>query len=156
MSQVNSSYEVNMERKAYEIAKKAHEGQLDKGDKPYIEHVLKVADSFQDNYEARIVALLHDVIEDSSYTYDDIEREGFTENILKALRVITKEDDMDYMSYIKKVYSNELARMVKIEDLKHNMDLSIIPNPTDADYTRVNKYKNALVYLKKTNGEDKQ
>ena len=156
MSQENNSYEVNMERKAYEIAKKAHDGQFDKGARPYIEHPLRVAHSFRDNYQARIVALLHDVIEDSDFTYEDIFNEGFDEDIIEALRVITKEDNIDYMSYIKNVYSNELARMVKIEDLKHNMDLSRIPNPTDADYTRVDKYKDALAYLKKTNGEDKQ
>ena len=152
----NNSFNDNMVEKAYDFAIKAHEGQLDKGGKPYIEHAIYVASNFLDDEKARIVAVLHDVVEDTMYTIEDIAAEGFEESILEALRVITKDENMDYMDYIEQVSSNEIASKVKMIDLKHNMDITRISNPTDHDFRRVEKYKKALVYLEKMYGEDKE
>ena len=154
MSDINNSYKTDMINRAYRLALKAHENQVDKGGKPYIEHVMKVASSFVGDYETRIVALLHDVIEDTPYTLEDIIQEGFSKSIIEAISVITKSDDMDYMEYIEAISNNEIARKVKIADLRHNMDISRIPNPSKQDFERIIKYQKALVYLEKTNGED--
>jgi len=157
---INNSSEQDMIKKAYDYAAKAHAGQFDKGGKPYIEHVKHVADRINGDNNAKIVALLHDVVEDTDYTFEDIAAEGFEDCILEALRIITKNTDIEYMEYIDNISSNELACKVKIVDLKHNMDLTRIPNPTDYDYRRIEKYKKALEYLekniKKTDGEDIQ
>ena len=151
----NDIYKEDMVEKAYRFATIAHENQYDKGGKPYIEHVLKVASNFTKEYETRIVALLHDVIEDTMYTIEDIKAEGFEENIINALKVITRNEDMDYKVYVEKIASNKIACKVKIADLKHNMDISRINEPTEQDYRRIEKYKKALVYLEeKLNGED--
>ena len=148
-------YMQEMVKRAYRFALKAHEGQLDKGGKPYIDHVMYVASKFIDSSELRIVAMLHDVVEDTKYSIEDIESEGFDKCIIDALRVITKPDDMDYMDYIERISFNELASRVKIEDLKHNMDITRISNPTDYDFKRVKKYKKALEYLEKKYGEER-
>ena len=144
-----------MIEKAYRFAMKAHEGQIDKGGKPYIDHVMYVASKFVDNHELRIVAMLHDVVEDTKYSIEDIESEGFSKDIIDALKIITKPDDMDYMEYIEYVSSNELASRVKMADLKHNMDITRLDNPTDYDIRRVDKYKKALEYLEKKYGEER-
>ena len=89
-------------------------------------------------------------------TIQDIESEGYDESIVEALKVITKDDNMDYMDYIEYVSSNEIASKVKMVDLKHNMDITRISNPTDYDYRRIEKYKKALEYLEKIYGEDKR
>ena len=151
----NNAYMQEMVERAYRFALKAHEGQLDKGGKPYIDHVMYVAGKFVNDYALRIVAMLHDVVEDTEYTIEDIESEGFSKNIIEAIRVITKLDDMDYMDYIEYVSSNELASRVKIEDLKHNMDITRLSDPTDYDIRRVEKYKKALEYLEKKYGEER-
>ena len=151
----NNAYMQEMVERAYRFALKAHEGQLDKGGKPYIDHVMYVASKFVNDYELRIVAMLHDVVEDTKYTLEDIALEGFEKNIIDAIRVITKLDDMDYMDYIENVSSNELASRVKMEDLKHNMDITRLSEPTDYDLRRVAKYKKALDYLEKTYGEER-
>ena len=148
-------YMQEMVKRAYRFALKAHEGQLDKGGKPYIDHVMYVASKFIDSSELRIVAMLHDVVEDTKYSIEDIESEGFDKYIIDALRVITKLDDMDYMDYIERISFNELASRVKIEDLKHNMDITRLSNPTDYDFKRVEKYKKALEYLEKKYGEER-
>ena len=134
-----------MLQKALNIASDAHRGQLDKGGKPYIFHPLYVA-SHVDGINEKIVALLHDVVEDTDVTLDDLRNEGFSEEIICAINVLTKTDD-DYDNYLKKVKSNEMARKVKIEDIKHNMDGTRLKSITEKDKSRIEKYKKALGYL---------
>ena len=132
-----------MLQKALNIASDAHRGQLDKGGKPYIFHPLYVA-SHVDGINEKIVALLHDVVEDTDVTLDDLRNEGFSEEIICAINVLTKTDD-DYDNYLKKVKSNEMARKDKIEDI--NMDGTRLKSITEKDRRRIEKYKRALDYL---------
>ncbi len=136
---------INFRELALKIATKAHMGQIDKAGKPYIEHPLKVASAFNDD-ERYITALLHDVVEDSEMTIDDLRTEGFEESILQAIQIITKTD-ISYEEYIMKIKNNPIAREVKIEDLKHNMDLSRLNRVTNRDLKRVEKYKKSLDFL---------
>ena len=128
------------------IAYKAHAGQVDKAGEPYILHPLHVMKHVSTNDE-KIVALLHDVIEDTDCTLEDLRKEHFSENVLEALAMMTHDKSVPYMDYIAKIKENPLARAVKIADLQHNMDLKRIPNPTEKDYERLEKYKAALRHL---------
>lgn len=123
------------------MAKEAHEGQFDRGGEPYIGHPTTVA-SFVTDPTEKIVALLHDVVEDSHFTIVDIRRE-FGDEIAEAITVLTHGSD-EYAVYIAKIKANPLARAVKIADLRHNMDLSRIEHPTEVDFSRLAKYEQAL------------
>lgn len=141
------NYEV-LYKRAVEIATKAHEGQKDKGGNPYINHPLAVAASLKEP-EHKIIAVLHDVLEDSEMTAQDLFAEGFPPDVVEAICVLThnKSDALSYEDYIYLVQKNSLARAVKIADITHNLDLSRIPNPTHYDHKRCEKYKRALRYL---------
>ncbi len=132
--------------KAISIAKLAHKGQLDKGNKPYIEHPKYIASKMVLD-EEKIVAFLHDVVEDTNVTLKDLSSEGFDELIIEALTLLTHQKEVLYFEYINHIKKNELARKVKIEDLKHNLDISRINNPTKKDIERIEKYKKALNIL---------
>ncbi|MDO5540126.1 MAG: HD domain-containing protein [Eubacteriales bacterium] len=136
-------------RMAVEIATNAHKGQKDKGGNPYINHPLKVAEGLEE-MEMKIVAVLHDVLEDSDMRAEELLEKGFPEKLVEAICVLThkKGDPDSYEEYIRKVKQNPIARKVKIEDIKHNLDLSRIPNPVPGDFKRCEKYKKALRYLK--------
>lgn len=136
----------NLLEKAIEIATKAHAGQTDKGGAPYILHPVAVALGMNTT-EQKILAYLHDVIEDTDITTEDLLTAGFPDNIVEAIKVITKKSGMPYMDYLQAVKKNELARAVKILDIKHNMDLSRIANPTQKDFDRLEKYKKALLFI---------
>ena len=131
---------------AIDIATQAHTGQLDKAGKPYISHPLTVM-AKMDTLESKIVAVLHDVIEDSDVTIADLVEQGFPSLITEAIAAITKLDGELYENYILRVKSNAIALQVKIADMKHNMDLSRIANPTEKDFQRLAKYQNVLQQL---------
>lgn len=135
----------NLDR-AIAIASKAHAGQLDKAGQPYILHPLRVMLRFSVESEM-IVAVLHDVIEDGEITYDDLRREGFSEAIIDAVSCLTKKSGEDYSDFILRVSENELAKSVKIADIKDNLNLSRLKEVTDKDLQRVEKYNNALRVL---------
>lgn len=132
--------------KALGIAKNAHKGQVDRAGEPYIMHPITVACSM-DTFDGVIVALLHDVVEDSDYTFEDLERDGFSDEIISALKLLTHEKDVPYMDYIKQIKGNDLARKVKMADLSHNMDITRLPKITEKDEKRLEKYKEALRIL---------
>lgn len=134
---------------ALDIAKKAHTGQKDKGGNNYIEHPLYVASQVKKEDE-KIVALLHDVCEDSDITLDNLRDYGFDDKIVNAVNAITKRKTDDYTSYISRVKNNPIALAVKKADLMHNSDISRIPNPTEKDYKRVKKYQEILDELNST------
>jgi (p)ppGpp synthase/HD superfamily hydrolase len=131
---------------AIEIATKAHAGQIDKAGQPYISHPLAVM-AKMDKPETKIVAVLHDVIEDSDVTIADLIDQGFPSLITEAIAAITKLDAELYEDYILRVKSNAIACEVKIADIKHNMDLSRIANPTIKDFQRLEKYQKVLPQL---------
>jgi guanosine-3',5'-bis(diphosphate) 3'-pyrophosphohydrolase len=131
---------------AIAIANQAHAGQLDKAGKPYISHPLTVM-AQMDTLEGKIVAVLHDAIEDSDLMIADLVRQGFPKFITEAIAAITKLKGEQYEDYILRVKSNAIAHKVKIADVTHNMDISRIANPTEKDFQRLEKYKKVLQEL---------
>ena len=132
-------------RLASKIAYRAHEGQTDKSGVPYIFHPIHIAEQM-DSEESCVVALLHDVIEDSDITLEILSK-YFNDDIITALRVLTKKENDDYVMYIKRVKTNKLATKVKIKDLEHNRDLTRLDEVTDKDRKRSLKYWEAIRYL---------
>ncbi|AYB37581.1 bifunctional (p)ppGpp synthetase/guanosine-3',5'-bis(diphosphate) 3'-pyrophosphohydrolase [Brevibacillus laterosporus] len=132
--------------KAIVIAIKAHAGQVDKGGNPYILHPLKVMLKMSTE-EEMIVAVLHDVIEDTKVNAHDLIRAGFTESVIDAVIALTRQDGETYVDFIKRAKCNPIARKVKMEDIEDNCDLTRISNPTDQDYSRIKRYKKAIQEL---------
>lgn len=137
---------------AVKVATEAHKNQTDKGGNPYIEHPRAVAAQVN-NIEHKIVAYLHDVVEDTEITLEDLAEMGFTNRIVNSVRLMTKTKTLTYEEYLKRLKADESARHVKIADLKHNMDLSRIPEPAEKDYKRLEKYKRALEFLESSRNE---
>jgi hypothetical protein len=133
---------------AFELARKAHEGQYDKGGRPYIEHPLAV-EKMLVSPRQRIVALLHDVVEDTDTTLEDLK--PFGKEIVAAVDAITKRDSESLKDYLTRIKANPIARAVKIADLTHNSDLSRIPNPTQEDCDRAVRYKEEIAVLRRSN-----
>lgn len=138
--------EQSMFELALSIAKKAHEGQYDKAGVDYIEHPIYVA-SQVDTEEEKAVALLHDVIEDSPVSAEELLQAGLSETVVTAVQVLTKKKEQDYQTYLETVKKNPLARVVKLADLKHNSDLSRLSSITEKDRERLKKYKKAIDFL---------
>ena len=130
---------------ALSIATEAHNGQFDKAGVDYIEHPIYVAS--QVDTEEKAVALLHDVIEDSPFTAEELLLAGLPETVVAAVQILSKKKGQDYQTYLENVKSNSLARVVKLADLKHNSDLSRLSSVTDKDLERLERYKNAIDYL---------
>ena len=131
---------------ALAIARKAHAEQVDKAGVDYIQHPLYVASQVKTEQE-KAVALLHDVLEDSDITAADLLAYGLSNEVVTAVQTLTKKKGQSYQDYLEKVKSNNLARVVKLADLKHNSDLSRLKTVSNTDYERVKKYKNAIRYL---------
>ena len=131
---------------ALSIATEAHRGQFDKAGVDYIKHPLYVASQVATE-EEKAVALLHDVIEDSHYTAEELLQAGLPETVVTAVQILSKKKGQDYQTYLENVKSNSLARVVKLADLKHNSDLSRLSSVTDKDLERFEKYKKAIDYL---------
>lgn len=131
---------------ALRIAANAHEGQTDRAGKPYILHPLRVAMALSSDDEI-VTALLHDVMEDSDYGEEELSRAGIPCHIMEALRLLTHDKAESYMDYVRRIKGNELARAVKIADLRHNSDLGRLPEITEKDVARAEKYKQALSIL---------
>ena len=134
--------------RAIEIAVAAHAGQTDKVGAPYILHPLRVMQSLTTE-EERIVGVLHDVVEDCpDWPMDRLRREGFSEVILAALATVTKlSEDEDYTAFIARAASDPIGRRVKRADLLDNLDVTRLPEVTDKDARRLNKYLQALVQV---------
>ena len=138
---------MNLER-AIEIAVEAHKGVLDKGGSPYVLHPLRMMFAVTTD-EEKIVAVLHDVVEDGEdWDFGRLEKEGFSTEILNALRSVTKiTEDEDYDNFIERALRNPIGRQVKIADLKDNLDVTRIGELIERDMKRLNKYKKALARL---------
>lgn len=135
--------------KAINIAMQAHAGQVDKAGMPYIGHVMRVMQAGK-TIDEKIVGVLHDVVEDTTWTFDALLAEGFPVHIVDALRCVTKlSDDEPYESFISRVKTNPLAVAVKINDLTDNMDIRRLQTLTDADVQRLRKYLKAYQSLVK-------
>lgn len=132
-----------MLNKALDIAYKAHLGQTDKAGAPYILHPMRVALHCETD-EEKIVALLHDVVEDTPITLEELKTQGFSDDVLAALKSLTKIKGEDYQTFIQRVATNPLAVKVKIQDLKDNMDLSRLGGKS---HWKMDLYKEALHFL---------
>lgn len=132
--------------RAIVIAMESHQGQRDKAGKAYILHPLRVMLAMKVE-EEMIVAVLHDAVEDSNVTLEDLKSQGFPGEIIAAIACITKKSGEPYFDYIRRVKKNSLASRVKIADLQDNVNLHRIANPRQEDFDRVEKYRKALAIL---------
>ena len=131
---------------ALELAVEKHKNQTDKAGNPYILHPLHVMENVN-NKEGKIVAILHDIIEDTYITENYLLKIGLSKRIVDAVVALTRSEDMDYQEYIKNLSSNPLAKEVKLADLEHNMDLKRLPTLEEKDLERNRKYQIAYHYL---------
>ena len=137
--------------RALEIALREHRRQKDKAGAPYILHPIRLMIRLSDDTE-RIVALLHDVVEDGGLTFNDLRDRGFPERVLGPLRLVTKlpeehGSDEGYAAFITRLQDDPVARRVKMADLQDNMDLTRFKQPTDEDRQRAAKYQRAYQQL---------
>ena len=133
-------------KKAMRLCFQAHKNQLDKSGIPYVFHPIHLAEQMQDE-ETTLVALLHDVVEDSEYSLEALRAMGFGETVLEAIALMTHDEKVPYMDYVARIKPNPIARAVKIADLKHNSDLSRLDAVDDKAMARVEKYARALRLL---------
>lgn len=135
--------QTDMTRKAFDIVFIAFEGKVDKAGKPYIHHLMRVANGVLGNSLLResltVIGLLHDLIEDTDWTAEDLRKE-FPDDVVDAVVALTKVDGENYEQYVQRVMTNELAIRVKISDLKDNMDVTRLPELGEYEIKRLKKY----------------
>lgn len=131
---------------ALRIAIRAHKGQKDKSEREYVMHPIRVAERCKDP-RAKIVALLHDTIEDTNVTQEYLRSEGFPEEIIGAVLSVTKQKGENYEDFVSRAAANAIGREVKIADLEDNMDIRRLHEITDEDVARLRKYLRAWKYL---------
>ena len=133
-------------KEAMKLCFEAHKGQTDKSGIPYVFHPFHVAEQMPDE-NTTIVALLHDVVEDTSFTLQDLRDMGFDQDVLDALALMTHDKNVPYMDYVAKIKDNDIARTVKLADLRHNSDLTRLDEINETALKRVEKYKAAMQLL---------
>lgn len=132
---------------AIALASQAFKDKTDMGGKPYIMHCLRVMFNFDEETE-QIVAILHDLVEDTDTTITDLLNMGFSETICTAVDVLTHKEEDSYETYIRKISMNTLATKIKLADLKDNTDITRLKGLRKKDFERIEKYHRAYVYLK--------
>ena len=133
-------------KKALKLSFAAHKDQLDKSGMPYVYHPFHVAEQMETE-ETVVVALLHDVVEDTDYTLEDLKAMGFPDSLTEALALMTHDDSVPYLDYVAKLKGNSIARAVKLADLRHNSDISRLDKVDEKALERVEKYKKAIALL---------
>jgi guanosine-3',5'-bis(diphosphate) 3'-pyrophosphohydrolase len=128
------------------IALKAHEGQIDKGGNPYVLHPLSVMTKVGSIHE-KIVAVLHDVVEDSDMALEQLKQYGFSSEIVDAIDQLTKREGEPYDDFITRCKMNPISRKVKVADIRDNMDMTRMKEPGQKDFIRLEKYLRALSVL---------
>lgn len=134
--------------RGYEVAQNAHAGQVDRVGKPYITHPEAVCRMVA-SLPLKTAAILHDVVEDTPITLDDLKAMGFSSDIVHWVDLLTHREEDDYFDYIERLQSNPCAVAIKLADLSHNSDTSRLPEITDADLKRLAKYRRAKEMLEK-------
>jgi (p)ppGpp synthase/HD superfamily hydrolase len=132
--------------RAIAIAAEAHAGQLDKAGAPYVLHPLRMMLRLEDR-SAQIAAVLHDVVEDSSWTLADLEREGFAPEVVRAVDALTRRQDEAYEEFVRRSGADPIGWHVKLVDLEDNMNTARIASPTAGDDERLARYARALAVL---------
>ena len=133
-------------KKALKLCFEAHRDQVDKTGLPYVFHPFHLAEGMTDEVSC-VCALLHDVVEDTSYTLDDLRAMGFPEEVVAVLTLLTHEDGVPYMEYVEKIKENPIAVRVKLADLAHNSDESRLDVIDEYALRRAEKYKQAIAFL---------
>ena len=136
----------NLTKQALKLCFEAHKEQKDKSGMPYVFHPFHLAEQMTDE-ATTVVALLHDVVEDTNTTFEDLEKQGFDEEIISALKLLTHNDDTPYMDYVAEIKNNKIATAVKLADLKHNSDLSRLDTVDEKALKRKEKYEKAIKIL---------
>lgn len=135
-----------MTKLALNLCFEAHKDQRDKSGAPYVFHPFHLAEQMADE-DATIVALLHDVMEDTDYTIDDLQKMGFNNEVLSALSLMTHDPAVPYMEYVAAIKSNSIAKTVKLADLRHNSDMTRLETVTEKDKKRADQYLDAIKLL---------
>lgn len=131
---------------AMKLCFEAHKYQTDKSGLPYVFHPFHLAEQMEDE-ATTVVALLHDVIEDTPYTLQELAQLGFSEAVLEALALLTHDPTVPYMDYIREIRDNPIARKVKLADLRHNSDLNRLDSVDERARRRIAKYREAMEFL---------
>ena len=133
-------------KKALKLCFKAHKRQKDKSGMPYVFHPFHLAEQMETE-QTTVAALLHDVIEDTKYTFRHLEKMGFSADVIEALKLLTHNDGSEYMDYIKRIKQNPIARAVKLADLSHNSDITRLDTVDQKALERREKYLTAKKFL---------
>ena len=136
----------HLTKKAMKISFEAHKDQTDKSGLPYIFHPVHLAEQMTDE-NTTCVALLHDVVEDTDITFEQLEKEGFSKEIIDALKLMTHDKSVPYMDYVKGIKTNSIATKVKLADLTHNSDLTRLEIVDEKNMKRAEKYRKAIELL---------
>ena len=131
---------------ALKLCFEAHKNQTDKSGMPYVFHPFHLAEQM-DTEETTIVALLHDLVEDTEYTIEDLTNMGFDKTITDAIALMTHARNVDYMDYVRMIKENPVAKVVKMADLKHNSDLTRLDIVDEKALRRREKYLKAIALL---------
>ena len=137
----------DMTKKALRLCFDIHKEQVDKSGLPYVFHPFHLAEQMETE-ETTIVALLHDVVEDSDLTLDDLRQMGFGDAVIAALALLTHDPAVEYMDYVRAIKDNPIARAVKLADLRHNSDLTRLDTVDEKALVRREKYLQAMTLLK--------
>ena len=133
-------------KKALRIFFEAHKNQTDKSGMPYVYHPFHLAEQMKDEYST-CVALLHDVVEDSETSLNDLIEAGFPKEVTDAIALMTHDERVPYLEYVAEIKNNPIARVVKLADLRHNSDLSRLDKIDEKTNERVKKYEQAILLL---------
>ncbi len=140
--------------KAIGIATNAFQGVIDAKGNPYIDHAMRVM-SKMDTEEEKIIAVLHDVVEDTEMTLHELKEEGFSRTVLEAIDILTKKPDMKYFDYIEDIHSSELASKIKIAELEDNQDIMRVRKMSFQTYSPAERTKKTLAILRNEGGSGK-
>ena len=136
----------DLTKKALQLSFEAHKNQVDKTGLPYVFHPFHLAEQMTDELST-VCALLHDVVEDTDYTFDDLKAMGFPQAVIDVLQLLTHEDGVPYMEYVERLSVNPTAKQVKLADLRHNSDLTRLNVVDEYALQRNEKYKKAIDFL---------
>lgn len=136
----------DLTKKALKLCFEAHKEQVDKSGMPYVFHPFHLAEQMKDE-ATTVVALLHDVVEDTATTFEDLEKQGFSDEIINALKLLTHDKGVPYMDYVAEIKTNRIATVVKLADLRHNSDLTRLSVVDEKALKRKEKYEKAIKLL---------
>ena len=136
----------NLTKKALSLCFEAHKNQLDKSGMPYVFHPFHLAEQMETE-ETVVVALLHDIVEHTDYTIDDLKNMGFPNTVTDAIALMTHDANTEYMDYVARIKTNPIAKAVKLADLRHNSDTTRLDDVTEKDLKREEKYTAAIKFL---------